>query len=575
MTTFQAASQLAAAQQLLLREDPKAALEARKRAEAALATYSEKGDKDGELEAMQQLITADLAGKQPLEAIRMAKDKLFFFQTEGNKKGEAAMLLALAQAQLVAKEPRPALDSAKRAVAAFHKLGDVKGEFRAMQKVMVEAYIMLGDKKEALQTASLALNLSKRLPDDSAKADAFFAVMQARAASESRDALAAANEALMLYKKVRDEKGQAMTYSAMAEVYLSKREPSGALGPAEDALELFRDMGNTKGTVEALELMVKALVQSGQAADALVACQEQMQTFKQARDYQGQASTYVTLFLAHRSQEDQDAHANEALELAGDALDLFRQLGDRKGEADIWTLIAETHLAYGMQEEAMQEAQEALMICRDLKDKKGQDKANIVLTEVYIRRGEPALAPLHGEGLELLGHIASAIDERDGSAYQAANERLMAIGGFGLLTETEQAAALTPVMSKDPDAAIEFMNANAPEGSEEEAGRAATGPQSVGTVPKPMTYMGFRYSGISYGPRFRCIDSGAAFKKAATVQDGDTIGCAVLQVQDMSDDWECALKLHPAILDCALQSTSNCGYLLAPREKADSKGKKK
>jgi len=576
MTSARAASQLAAARQLLLREDPKAALEARKKAEAALQGYKERGDEDGELTATQEVITASLAGKQPLEAVRMAKDKLFLFQQAGNKKGEAAMLQSLSLAQLAAKEPGPALDSAKKAAAAYQRLQDAKGEFRTLQKALVSACIAIGDKKEAIAAANTALALSKRLPDDAAKADAFAAVMRARLAGDARDTLAAASEALALYRKTGDRNGEAAVLAATAQAHLSKRDPGSALAPAKEALAIFNDLeGCTKSAVEALDLVVKALVQDKQPAEALTACQDQLRLFKQKKDLQGEASVYVPLFFAHRSQEDQEAHANEALELAGDALERFRELGDRKGEADMWVCVAETHLAWGLNEEAMQEAQEALMIYRDLKDKQGQDAANVALSEVYIRRGEPALAPMHDEGLELLGRLARAVDERDGPAYQAANERLMSIGGLGLLTETEQAAALAPVVSKDPDAAMEFMSANAPEGQEQEEVGKAAGPMGLNTVVKMYSYLGFRAGGIAYGPRFRCIEFGSSFK-GVDVQEDSTLGVSCLALQDVSDDWEWSLKLHPAILDCALQSTSCVGQYLAPRKDAkDQKGKGK
>jgi len=565
MSTAKAASLLAAARQLLQNEDPKAALEARKQAEEALKRFQDSKDRDGALEAMLQVVAADLAQAQPLEAARMAKDKLAAFQLSGDKRGEAAMLLALSLAELAAREPGRALDSARKSAALCQRLGDVRREFQVHQQALVSIYLMIGEKKEALNAANQALALSKRVPDESVKADAYYAVLQARLANESRDTLAAAKEALALYEGIGDKKGEASTLNAIAQVHLSKKDAASAEQPSKEALELFRTLGHTKGTIEALSLLVKAQIQTGQLQQALQTVEEQMKMFIANQDKQGEASASLTLFLAHRSQEDQERHANEALELASQSLELFRDLGDRKGEADMWLKVAETHLAWGMVEEALGEAQEALMAYRDLRDKQGQDSANIIITEVYIRRDEPALAPLHSEGLQLLANVANAIDKRDGPAYQAANERLMTIGGYGLITDTEQASILGPVISADPDAAIEFMNSNSLDDAESGTAGKLTAPVGMTSQMKNITYLGFRAGGIGYGPRFRCVDYGSRMKTAAG-EEKETLGFSVLQLQDQSDDWEYGLKLHPALLDCALQSAFVLGELAAPRK---------
>lgn len=566
MATARAASLLAAARGLLDTEDPEAAAAARQKAEQALETYQAQGSKDGVLEALHQIITADLVEQQPGEAMRMAKDKLWTFQSAGDRKGEATMLLALAEVHVARREPGKAVEAGKKALALFQKLNDPKQEL-LVQKALVAAYLLADDNKEALIAANQGLALSKRLSDESVKADACFALLQARMSNDARDTMAAGNEALALYKKVGDRKGEARTLTIMAQCHLSKKDPSSALKPAKDALALWRELGSTKGVLESLDLVVKSFIQCDEPGEALQIVEGEQRRFKQLGDVQGEAGVSLPLFMAHRSQEDQETHANEALQVANDGLQLLRQLGDTKGEADMWLKVSETHLACNMLESTLGEAQEALMLYRGLKDSKGEEQANIVITEVYIRRGEPEKAPLHSKGIDLLSKLADALEARDSNAFLELSEKLQTIGGYGLVTEQEQVSILGPVVSRDPDGATAFMKANSPEAEELEEGARVLGAINHRGSNKVAFYLNFRFGGIAYGPRFRCVDYASALKEERPEGADPTLGVSVLNMQDISDDWEFNLKLHPGILDCALQSGACLGALALPKKK--------
>mmetsp|Transcript_105674 Transcript_105674/g.298662 ORF Transcript_105674/g.298662 Transcript_105674/m.298662 type:complete len:399 (-) Transcript_105674:139-1335(-) len=390
----------------------------------------------------------------------------------------------------------------------------------------------------------------------------------------ARDAFAAANEALALYTRAGDKRGEAATLQALARAQLQKREASGAVKSAKAALDLFEEVDNVKGMVAALEILVSAYIQCQEPQQALDVATEKHQRLMQKGDKVGQAAVSVPLFLALRSQEDQQVHANEALEVANDALRIFRELGDRKGEADMWVRVSETHLNWGMADSAKQEAQAARMMYRELRDKKGEDNANIVLTEAYIRQGEPALAPLHPEGVELLAKIAAAVEERDSAAFRKASERLGAIGGYGLVTETEQMAILGPAMRKDPEGASEFIASNSPDAGELEEGGEQNKPVGMRCpMEKNTFYASFRWGGIQYGPRYRCTEFAVRLNTPMVGEEHEALGYSTINIQDCSDDWEVGLKYHPGILDCALQSGSCLGELAAPQPKAKEKGK--
>merc|ERR1719400_143699 len=110
--------------------------------------------------------------------------------------------------------------------------------------------------------------------------------------------------------------------------------------------------------------------------NALTQVEDEMNLFPKRGNHRGLAGCAALKFLAHNSLAD---HSNEALEEGQNGINLFRELGDTKGEADMWLNVSGVHFSSKMYDEVLHEAQEALMLYRDIKDKTGMETANFIL----------------------------------------------------------------------------------------------------------------------------------------------------------------------------------------------------
>lgn len=332
---------------------------------------------------------------------------------------------------------------------------------------------------------------------------------------------------------------------------------------------------------------------SGSPAEALRAVERELEGFQESGNWKGQAGCAPLLFKVHCCFEDQ---VNDALGAAQVGIDLFRELGDAKGEASLWLSCAEVHLRARMHDACLEEAQEALMLFRDLADQSGEDAANTVITEVYCQKGKPQLAPNRPEAVQLLHRMAEALQMRDPDGWKQANERLSQLATTSpIITEEDEVQILGPVVGKDPNGAMSFMQENAPVSELElaEIGDAPqvralrVGPSTFTDQAKMSTYLNFRFGGIHYGPRFRCVDWCAAkTSELVDVHDEqETVAYGIVSIQSCAEDWEAQLRLSPCILDCSLQTASVLGsqapdiqrkkYALREPKKPPPKGKKK
>merc|ERR1712107_277448 len=106
--------------------------------------------------------------------------------------------------------------------------------------------------------------------------------------------------------------------------------------------------------------------------------------------------------------------------------------------------------------------------------------------------------------------------------------------------------------------------------------RGAMGPQAFSTIVKREHYLGFRYTGIQYGPRFRCCDWVATktSKVIDITDDEEVLAYSVLNIQSDAEGWERQLKFNPSILDCALQSQAALGRTDVAAQKKALKAEK-
>merc|ERR1719323_459341 len=154
------------------------------------------------------------------------------------------------------------------------------------------------------------------------------------------------------------------------------------------------------------------------------------------------------LVTAHLENNETDAAMDKAME----AVELARELDDKRGEATMLQKVAEVHLAEQEYESAIGKATEALDLFQDVGDKVGEASVQAVLTAAYTASNQAHKAPHRVLGLEQLGRLTEATSTRNKQLFFEAFERLNASLG---VDKHDYDAVLKPLFRKDP-AAEEF-----------------------------------------------------------------------------------------------------------------------
>jgi len=182
---------------------------------------------------------------------------------------------------------------------------------------------------------------------------------------------------------------------------------------------------------------------------------------------------------------------------------------------------------------------------RDIKDPQGEEACLLVLDHVCVAKGEPDEAPHRAEALSLLREMARALEERNGPEFQDLMKRFSEVGG---VTQQEMDEVMKPIFEKDQESTRSFIRKHT--GSDPMVRSDSIAQQSgphIKTVEHKIFYASFRYGGLGYGPKFRCV-------KMPVARPGKGEAFAVMRVSSESETWEQELLMHPGILDGNLQT---------------------
>merc|ERR1711974_313180 len=76
-------------------------------------------------------------------------------------------------------------------------------------------------------------------------------------------------------------------------------------------------------------------------------------------------------------------------------------------------------------------------------------------------------------------------------------------------------------------------------------------------VERTLIYLGFRFGGLGYGPKFRAQRQ--SFARRVPNLEGPVQAMAALMIGSVGEEWEEELKLHPGVMDCTLQAGAAMG----------------
>jgi len=189
-------------------------------------------------------------------------------------------------------------------------------------------------------------------------------------------------------------------------------------------------------------------------------------------------------------------------------------------------------------------------------DKEGVLVAKQYQTSLYSSLGEdPPSSDDRDTALEVLQEIKSAIEKQDGPNYIKYKAMLGETCG---VTDMDVTNVLGEVMSSTE--AQSFLAGVDDEGKDQTAATAKN--QKVYTpgcvwehFSHEAIYMGFRFGGLGYGPRFQCQ------KLSGYKGEGyDKKACCVIRQDSDCENWECECRLVPPLYDGALHASATFGY---------------
>ena len=163
---------------------------------------------------------------------------------------------------------------------------------------------------------------------------------------------------------------------------------SGDLKAARKSIEEAQSFpaSETESANLALPLMVRGLAdhQEGKIVQAVNHLTAALNAYEKAGDKIMAARSRLAL----ANTELDRARFQSALELAGQALDQFRNLSSTGGEAESLLLIGEVYLRQGFVQKALSYTQDALATAKKINDRNQLCAARVLLAEIYIGMGD-------------------------------------------------------------------------------------------------------------------------------------------------------------------------------------------
>jgi len=149
-----------------------------------------------------------------------------------------------------------------------------------------------------------------------------------------------------------------------------------ALGTAHQKMDHARSSGDERGRALSLIKAGDALVQMGRGDEAMAYVSEAMTVCVDMKFEEGRAAAMNVISKVHVAKGGDEEELEESLDMATDALKLFRKMGYRKGEALANVTLSHAYQASKKATLAIKHAKEALTILAELGEKR-------IMAEVY------------------------------------------------------------------------------------------------------------------------------------------------------------------------------------------------
>lgn len=378
------------------------------------------GNRQGEAIALAVLGYFRNNARKPREALELLSQAHTLFRAINDPGGQALVLigLGLAYAQLADKEK--ALDSFTQALPYARAAGDRINESMALTGISI-VNIMSGETQKALDNLTQAVALARAARDKQSEANAliFLGFAYGRL-GDTQKAVDTLTQALLLLHAVGDRDGETVAHIFIGFSYLRSGERQKAHASFARALPLAGEIGDRGLEIHALNGL--GLANLSGARESLNYLTQALPSASDAGNRANQADTLNGLGLIHLLS----GSTEQALDSFKRSLHLYRQFGDRQGEATALLNLAFVEMVEDELSDARAHTEAAIAILESL-------RTNIVnqeLRSTYFSTAQDyydfyidLLMRLHEENPSA-GHDAEALQASERARARALLETL-------------------------------------------------------------------------------------------------------------------------------------------------------
>ncbi|WP_242904812.1 AfsR/SARP family transcriptional regulator [Actinomadura terrae] len=306
----------------------------------------------------------------------------------------------------------------ERAVQCWRSLGDEQEAARALADLS-RLLLRAGRHEEALDAANEGLAIAYAPGDLATLLDQLGLIHWQR--SEFDVAAGYCERALTIRRATGDRPGEAVVLHHHAIVLWHLGRYAEAEEEMQAALALYTEAGNRQGRQMALNNLGDFEVQRGRHSSALAYYERAGEVMEMSRQHRAtwlNNIATVQLRLGHRTEE---------IELYRQALDIYLEIGDRRGQAACLNNIGRWYSEMDRGGEALIHFQRALYLAREISERFEATTALRNIADAYRRSGRHRMALEHyEESLALARAIGDAYQEAralDGMAQVVARTR--------------------------------------------------------------------------------------------------------------------------------------------------------
>ncbi|MCZ8308225.1 MAG: tetratricopeptide repeat protein [Microcystis sp. LE19-98.1E] len=316
-------------------------------------------------------------------------------QNTDARKAEAEQLLQLCRQNLKNNQAEAAIKSCQQAITAHQQIKDLSGEAKSAVNLGI-AYISSGQYSQAISILERGAKIGQDSKERRVEALAFLNLGIAYYASEQpKRGIEFLQQALTIAKEIKDGELEKNIQQVLAE---AEKPPA---SPQQKEADRLLEQGAQQYKIS-------------QFGEALQSWEQALQIYREIKNRQGEANSLGNLGIAYGSL----GQYQKAIEFYQQSLTIAKEIGDRQGEANSLGNLGNAYRSLGQYQKAIEYHQQSLAIDREIKNRQGEAASLGNLGNAYSSLGQYQKAI---EYLQQQLTIAKEIGDRQGEANSLGN----------------------------------------------------------------------------------------------------------------------------------------------------------